>query len=82
MQEFLRLLSAEGRAAYKVWRGEDGPKPSKACSGENFHSACDAAISNVGLGYYDWFSANNRSVSQSLFHGASLLLPPCPHQHA
>ena len=79
MQEFLRLLTTEGRAAYKVWRGEDGPKPSQTLSGEDFHSACDAAISSISPGYYDWLSVDNRSVSQSLFHGAALLLAPCLH---
>ena len=39
---FLRLLTAEGRAAYREWRGEDGSKSSGACSAEDFNSACDA----------------------------------------
>lgn len=64
------MLSVEGRAAYREWRGEEDAAPSDSCRSEDFNSACDAVISSLGNGCYsDWLTVEADVKSQSLLAG-------------
>ena len=65
------MLSNEARTAYREWRGEACEEDS--CRVEDLNSACDAAISNLGVTttFDDWFEMGPMAKSQNLFYGKS-----------
>ncbi len=71
------MLSSEARTAYREWRGEASVEGSccveDSCNVDSLNSACDAAISSLGLTptFEDWFQTGPMAKSQSLFYGES-----------